>query len=151
MSSRRDGSTRTRAFEGTRTIAQGLSPGKSTRTRVRICSRPPRRSRLLEMMLVADCAKGQRQAKPLDDWNLRREQGVFLRARDATPFSSIYPLKIGKKEMKASLASYRSAFMVRETLRWVGRPHTPSSWPRSGSRGTERPAATSCTKRGTSR
>ena len=44
--------------------------------------------------------------------------------------------------MKAWLVSYRSAFMARGTLRRIGRPHTPSSWSRSGSRGAERPTAT---------
>ena len=65
--------------------------------------------------------------------------------------SSIYPMKTRKKEMKAWLVSYRSAFMARGTLRRIGRPHTPSSWSRSGSRGRERPTATSYTRRGTSR
>ena len=130
-SSRRDGSTRKRATEGTRTIARGLSAGKSRRTSVRICSRPPHRSRLLKL-LVAGCAKGQRQAKHF-------RIGIF----DVSRAYFYAPV--------TRLASYRSAFIVRETLRRIGRKHTPSSWSRSGSRGAERPAATSCTRRGTSR
>ena len=34
-------------------------------------------------------------------------------------------MKTGKKEMKAWLVSYRSAFMARGTLRRIGRSHTP--------------------------
>ena len=35
-----------KGYRGNATIARGLSPRKSRRTSVRICSRPPRRSRL---------------------------------------------------------------------------------------------------------
>ena len=94
--------------------ARGLSPGKSRRTSVRICFSATLPLETLKL-LVADCAKGQRQAKPFGIGIFDESRGVLLRARDATPSSSIYPLKIGKKEMKAWLASYRSSFMVRET------------------------------------
>ena len=69
------------------------------------------------------CLKSE-ASETFEERKLRREQGV-----------------------KAWCVSYRSAVMVRGTLRRTGRPHAPSSWSRSGSRGAERPTATSCTRR----
>ena len=101
-------------------------------------------------LLVADCAKGQRQAKlfRIGIFNVSR---AYLYAPVTRPHSSNTRLKTGKMGMKAQLVSDRSAFMVRGRLRRSGRPHKPSSWSRSGCRGAERPIATSCIRKGTTK
>ena len=116
--------------------------------RSRLVARETKKDKRQEKFLVAGCAKGQRQANPsrIGIFDVSRSYFYALVTRHL-----FINIPVGNKEMKAWLASYRSALMVRETLRKIGRPHAPSSWSRSGSRGAERPDATSCTRRGTSR
>ena len=101
-------------------------------------------------LLVADCAKGQRQAKPLRIGIFDVSRAYFYAPVTRPLFINI-PVEDWEEGDEGLVGQLQISRYGTRYAAQIGRPHTPSSWSRSGSRGAERPAATSCTRRGTSR